>query len=82
MSKNIIVRVALIYISEVNEQSSGNFTCTATNTIGEDSITYTVVAILPPAPPSLGLQYTTASSIKLHWQLARDGGSPILGKRI
>ncbi|KAG7310295.1 hypothetical protein JYU34_003050 [Plutella xylostella] len=68
-----------LHIREVNEHSSGNFTCTATNTIGEDSITYTVIAILPPSAPPLSLQYTTASSIKLHWLPPRDGGSPILG---
>ncbi|GBO98925.1 Down syndrome cell adhesion molecule homolog [Eumeta japonica] len=68
-----------LHIREVNEESSGNFTCTATNNIGEDSITYHVVALRPPAAPALSLQYTTASSIKFHWQLARDGGSPILG---
>ncbi|CAG9796265.1 unnamed protein product [Diatraea saccharalis] len=64
---------------EVNEQSSGNFTCTASNSIGEDSIMYTVVVVLPPSPPALSLQYTTASSIKLHWQRAADAVDPILG---
>ncbi|XP_026317870.1 Down syndrome cell adhesion molecule-like protein Dscam2 isoform X2 [Hyposmocoma kahamanoa] len=69
-----------LHIREVNEQSSGNFTCTASNTIGEDSIVYVVSAILPPAAPALSLQYTTASSIKLHWQLAAtDVNEPILG---
>ncbi|CAH0405117.1 unnamed protein product [Chilo suppressalis] len=68
-----------LHIREVNEQSSGNFTCTASNSIGEDSIMYTVVAVLPPSPPTLSLQYTTASSIKLHWQRAADAVDPILG---
>ncbi|KAI5636739.1 immunoglobulin i-set domain-containing protein [Phthorimaea operculella] len=69
-----------LHIREVNEQSSGNFTCTASNTIGEDSIVYVVSAILPPSVPSLSLQYTTASSIKLHWQLpAGEIAEPILG---
>lgn len=73
--------ILLSKIAEVNEQSSGNFTCTASNTIGEDSIVYVVTAILPPAAPALSLQYTTASSIKLHWQLAAtDVNEPILGK--
>lgn len=68
-----------LHIREVNEQSSGNFTCTASNTIGEDSIVYVVAAILPPAAPTLSLQYTTTSSIKLHWQLLGDSTEPILG---
>ncbi|XP_052750184.1 cell adhesion molecule Dscam2 isoform X2 [Galleria mellonella] len=66
-------------LREVNEQSSGNFTCTASNTIGEDSIVYVVSAVLPPGAPTLSLQYTTASSIKLHWQLPGDTTDPILG---
>ncbi|KAL0901060.1 hypothetical protein ABMA27_006383 [Loxostege sticticalis] len=68
-----------LHIREVNEQSSGNFTCTASNSIGEDSIVYSVVAVLPPTPPALSLQYTTASSVKLHWQRAADAADPILG---
>ncbi|KAH9634763.1 hypothetical protein HF086_013623 [Spodoptera exigua] len=66
---------------KVNEQSSGNFTCTASNTIGEDTIVYVVVAIMPPAAPTLSLQYTTTSSIKLHWQLPGDTTEPILGPK-
>lgn len=65
--------------TEVNEQSSGNFTCTASNTIGEDTIVYVVAAIMPPAAPALSLQYTTTSSIKLHWQLPGETSEPILG---
>nr|XP_049692182.1 Down syndrome cell adhesion molecule-like protein Dscam2 [Helicoverpa armigera] len=68
-----------LHIREVNEQSSGNFTCTASNTIGEDSIVYVVAAIMPPAAPALSLQYTTTSSIKLHWQLPGETTEPILG---
>lgn len=66
----------------MNEQSSGNFTCTASNSIGEDSIVYSVVAVLPPTPPALSLQYTTASSVKLHWQRAADAADPILGNLV
>ncbi|XP_028160475.1 Down syndrome cell adhesion molecule homolog [Ostrinia furnacalis] len=68
-----------LHIREVNEQSSGNFTCTASNSIGEDSIVYSVVLVRPPAPPALSLQYTTASSAKLHWQRAPLAADPILG---
>ncbi|XP_061709196.1 cell adhesion molecule Dscam2 isoform X4 [Cydia pomonella] len=68
-----------LHIREVNEQSSGNFTCTASNTLGEDAITYSVVAVLAPGAPALTLQYTTASSARLHWLPPADGGSPLLG---
>ncbi|KOB72718.1 Down syndrome cell adhesion molecule-like protein, partial [Operophtera brumata] len=45
----------------------------------QDSIVYVVVAIMPPAAPQLSLQYTTTSSIKLHWQMPGDSTEPILG---
>ncbi|XP_049878899.1 Down syndrome cell adhesion molecule-like protein Dscam2 [Pectinophora gossypiella] len=69
-----------LHITEVNEQSSGNFTCTASNALGEDAIVYSVTALLPPAAPALALHYTTASAIKLHWQPPPpDVTEPILG---
>ncbi|CAH2050967.1 unnamed protein product, partial [Iphiclides podalirius] len=74
-----VTRAGHLHIREVNEQSSGNFTCTASNSIGEDSIVYVVIAITPPAAPALSLQYTTASSIKLHWRLPTDNAEPVLG---
>ncbi|XP_045780750.1 Down syndrome cell adhesion molecule-like protein Dscam2 [Maniola jurtina] len=75
-----VTRAGHLHIREVNEQSSGNFTCTATNSIGEDSIVYVVKAVLPPGAPALSLQYTTATSIKLHWSLpASDTDQPVLG---
>ena len=66
--------------TEVNEQSSGNFTCTATNSIAEDSIVYTVKVVMPPGAPALSLQYTTATSIKLHWRIP-ETDQPVLGKK-
>lgn len=35
---------------------------------------------MPPSASTLGLQYTTSSTIKIHWQTPNNGGSPILGK--
>ncbi|XP_053609899.1 cell adhesion molecule Dscam1-like isoform X1 [Plodia interpunctella] len=74
-----VTQAGHLRIREVNAESSGNFTCTASNTIGEDSIVYVVSAVLPPPAPALSLQYTTASSIKLHWQMPSDTTDPILG---
>ncbi|XP_073957210.1 cell adhesion molecule Dscam2-like [Choristoneura fumiferana] len=68
-----------LHIREVNEQSSGNFTCTASNLLGEDAVTYEVVAVLAPAAPALTLQYTTAGSARLHWLPPPPTGSPLLG---
>ncbi|XP_047520750.1 Down syndrome cell adhesion molecule-like protein Dscam2 isoform X2 [Pieris napi] len=73
-----VTRAGHLHIREVNEHSSGNFTCTAHNSIGEDSVTYVVNVVLPPGAPALSLQYTTASSVKLHWRLPQDS-TPVLG---
>ncbi|CAH2101996.1 unnamed protein product [Euphydryas editha] len=73
-----VTRTGHLHIREVNEQSSGNFTCTATNSIGEDSIVYSVRAVRPPGAPALSLQYTTATSIKLHWRMP-ESDQPVLG---
>ncbi|XP_059046951.1 cell adhesion molecule Dscam2-like [Achroia grisella] len=71
--------ITMMITQYLNEQSSGNFSCTASNTIGEDTIVYVVSAVLPPAAPALSLQYTTSSSIKLHWQIPGETTDPILG---
>ncbi|CAG4953674.1 unnamed protein product [Colias eurytheme] len=73
-----VTRKGHLHIREVNEQSSGNFTCTAHNSIGEDSIVYVVWALGPPGAPALSLQYTTASSVRLLWRLP-PADSPVLG---
>ncbi|XP_033323157.1 Down syndrome cell adhesion molecule 3 isoform X4 [Megalopta genalis] len=62
------------------EQSvAGNYTCSATNLFGDDSITYTVVVVMPPRTPTLELQYTTTNSIRLRWSHPNNGGATIQG---
>ncbi|XP_076279934.1 Down syndrome cell adhesion molecule 3 isoform X5 [Lasioglossum baleicum] len=62
------------------EQSvAGNYTCSATNLFGDDSITYSVVVVMPPRAPSLELQYTTTNSIRLRWSHPNSGGATIQG---
>ncbi|XP_013133341.1 PREDICTED: Down syndrome cell adhesion molecule-like protein Dscam2 [Papilio polytes] len=74
-----VTRAGHLHIREVNEQSSGNFSCTASNSIGEDTVVYAVVSVAPPAAPLLSLQYTTASTVRLHWRLPADNPHPVLG---
>lgn len=63
------------------EQSvAGNYTCSAVNTYGDDSITYTLIVVMPPRAPTLELQYTTTESIKLYWTHPDNGGANIQGK--
>ncbi|XP_043274690.1 Down syndrome cell adhesion molecule-like protein Dscam2 isoform X2 [Venturia canescens] len=62
------------------EQSiAGNYTCSASNLFGDDSITYTLVVVMPPRAPVLELQYTTTHSIKFRWNHPENGGATIQG---
>ncbi|XP_053986908.1 cell adhesion molecule Dscam2 isoform X2 [Hylaeus volcanicus] len=62
------------------EQSvAGNYTCSASNLFGDDSITYTLVVVMPPKSPTLELQYTTTNSIRLRWSHPNNGGATIQG---
>lgn len=66
-------------IHSVEPSLSGNYTCSAKNLFGEDEIYYTVVALKPPAPPQLNVQFATSDSIKLKWEAPESGGIAILG---
>ncbi|KOX68634.1 Down syndrome cell adhesion molecule-like protein Dscam2 [Melipona quadrifasciata] len=62
------------------EQSvAGNYTCSANNLFGDDSITYTLVVVMPPRAPILELQYTTMNSIRLRWNHPNNGGATVQG---
>ncbi|KMQ94061.1 down syndrome cell adhesion molecule [Lasius niger] len=62
------------------EQSvAGNYTCSASNLFGDDSITYSLVVVMPPKAPSLELQYTTINSIRFRWNHPDNGGATIQG---
>lgn len=42
-------------------------------------MTYTLVVLMPPNAPTLEVQFTTATSIRLHWTHPEDGGALIQG---
>ncbi|XP_066587504.1 cell adhesion molecule Dscam1 isoform X2 [Prorops nasuta] len=58
---------------------AGNYTCSASNLFGDDSIIYTLFVVMPPRAPSLELQYTTTNSIRLRWSHPDNGGATIQG---
>ncbi|CAH0562134.1 unnamed protein product [Brassicogethes aeneus] len=66
-------------IFSVEQSLAGNYSCSAKNLFGEDEITYTLVVLMPPNSPNLEVQFTTASSIRLHWTQPEDGGAMIQG---
>lgn len=69
-------------IHSVEPSLSGNYTCSAKNLFGEDEVFYTVLALKPPNPPQLSVQFATSDSIKLKWEVPDNGGIAILGYTI
>ncbi|XP_018018600.1 Down syndrome cell adhesion molecule-like protein Dscam2 [Hyalella azteca] len=66
-----------LVISSVDRSASGLYTCTASNIHGTDAITYNVIVRVPPLPPKLHVTETTASSIRLQWDVEDEGGSRV-----
>lgn len=66
-------------IHKVEYSLSGNYTCTAKNIYGNDSIEYQLIAMKPPSSPTIIVQYASADSIRLSWDKIDDGGAPIQG---
>ncbi|XP_047351251.1 Down syndrome cell adhesion molecule-like protein Dscam2 isoform X6 [Vespa velutina] len=68
-----------LHICALEQSVAGNYSCSANNQFGEDSITYTLVVVMPPRSPTLELQYTTTNSIRLRWNHPDNGGATIQG---
>lgn len=68
-----------LWIPELKVDDAGNYTCIAENVFGDDKISYEVVVVEVPTPPTLFLVSTTKNSITLKWKDLNDGGCPILG---
>ncbi|XP_050737483.1 cell adhesion molecule Dscam2-like isoform X2 [Eriocheir sinensis] len=66
-----------LHLTAVRE--SDNYTCWARSSAGVDSLTHQVVALTPPAAPSLSLSHATYHALNLTITPAGDGGAPILG---
>ena len=67
------------HLSGLEQSVAGNYTCSASNLFGDDSITYSLVVVMPPRAPSLELQYTTTNSIRFRWNQPDNGGATIQG---
>lgn len=69
-------------IHSIEVSLSGNYTCSAKNLFGEDSIVYTVIAMKPPVAPQIIVHYASSDSIRISWDSADDGGAPIQGFKL
>ncbi|XP_045103222.1 Down syndrome cell adhesion molecule homolog isoform X1 [Portunus trituberculatus] len=66
-----------LHLTAVRE--SNNYTCWARSSAGVDTLTHQVVALTPPAAPSLSLSHASHHALNLTITSASDGGAPILG---
>lgn len=68
-----------LQIHAVEQTLAGNYTCSAKNLFGEDVVVYRVVAMRPPQPPQISVNFAAVDSIRISWEGANDGGTPIQG---
>lgn len=61
-------------------EDEGNYTCNAENVYGNDKVSYSVIIVEPPVPPSLQFFSSTKQTVTLKWKNHGDGGSPITGR--
>uniref|UniRef100_A0A8C7WZS5 Down syndrome cell adhesion molecule like 1 n=1 Tax=Oryzias sinensis TaxID=183150 RepID=A0A8C7WZS5_9TELE len=78
-SQKQILSNGTLVLRSVKAEDSGYYTCTATNTLGFDTIIVNLVVQVPPDQPRLTVSTTSTSSITLAWIPGDNGGSSIRG---
>uniref|UniRef100_I3J9G9 DS cell adhesion molecule like 1 n=1 Tax=Oreochromis niloticus TaxID=8128 RepID=I3J9G9_ORENI len=78
-SQRQILSNGTLVLRLVKAEDSGYYTCTATNTLGFDTIIVNLVVQVPPDQPRLTVSTTSTSSITLAWIPGDNGGSSIRG---
>ncbi|XP_066247380.1 cell adhesion molecule Dscam1 isoform X2 [Euwallacea similis] len=68
-----------LHIHDVDVSLTGNYTCKAENVYGKDSITYSLIVLMPPSAPDIEIEYATSNSIKVKWTEPENGGAKIQG---
>ncbi|XP_066567577.1 cell adhesion molecule DSCAML1 [Amia ocellicauda] len=75
----LILANGTLVLRSVKAEDSGYYTCTATNTLGFDTIIINLLVQVPPDQPRLTVSTTSTSSITLAWIPGDNGGSSIRG---
>ncbi|KAJ8256521.1 hypothetical protein COCON_G00186730 [Conger conger] len=75
----LILANGTLVLRSVKAEDSGYYTCTATNTLGFDTIIVNLLVQVPPDQPRLTVSTTSTSSITLAWIPGDNGGSSIRG---
>ncbi|XP_037543605.1 Down syndrome cell adhesion molecule-like protein 1 homolog [Nematolebias whitei] len=78
-SQRQVLSNGTLVLRSVKAEDSGYYTCTATNTLGFDTIIVNLVVQVPPDQPRLTVSTTSTSSITLAWIPGDNGGSSIRG---
>ncbi|KAG7282683.1 hypothetical protein CRUP_017609 [Coryphaenoides rupestris] len=78
-SQRLVQSNGTLVLRSVKAEDSGYYTCTATNTLGFDTIIVNLVVQVPPDQPRLTVSTTSTSSITLAWIPGDNGGSSIRG---
>ncbi|KAJ3589441.1 hypothetical protein NHX12_010286 [Muraenolepis orangiensis] len=78
-SQRLVLSNGTLVLRSVKAEDSGYYTCTATNTLGFDTIIVNLVVQVPPDQPRLTVSTTSTSSITLAWIPGDNGGSSIRG---
>ncbi|XP_041090779.1 Down syndrome cell adhesion molecule-like protein 1 homolog [Polyodon spathula] len=77
--QRLILADGTLVLRAVKAEDSGYYTCTATNTLGFDTIIINLQVQVPPDQPRLTVSTTSTSSITLAWIPGDNGGSSIRG---
>nr|XP_029529696.1 LOW QUALITY PROTEIN: Down syndrome cell adhesion molecule-like protein 1 homolog [Oncorhynchus nerka] len=77
--QRLIMVNGTLVLRSVKAEDSGYYTCTATNTLGFDTIIVNLLVQVPPDQPRLTVSTTSPTSITLAWIPGDNGGSSIRG---
>lgn len=75
--KLLLVRILL---TEVEQQSALNYTCSVRNAAGGDAAVFALRVLRPPAAPAPRLARADTHALHLAWDPPHDGGAPVLGE--
>ncbi|OXA46687.1 Down syndrome cell adhesion molecule-like protein Dscam2 [Folsomia candida] len=68
-----------LVVKGVGVEDGGNYTCTATNSHGSESVVYAVKVQTPPEAPILQVIEVAYTSLKVAWSTPHSGGSQVKG---
>ncbi|OXA55481.1 Down syndrome cell adhesion molecule-like protein Dscam2, partial [Folsomia candida] len=68
-----------LVVKDVGVEDGGNYTCTATNAHGSESVVYVVKVQTPPGAPILQVIEVGFTSLKVVWSTPHSGGSQVRG---